>query len=79
MKVEDIKYLPRCPIESLDHEDEKIRDKARSYITQSRNTDTIKEYIAQTEVLINKRLDEFEQIFMTSKKCKAALKDDNDW
>lgn len=79
MKAENIKYLPRCPIESLDHEDAKVRDKARSYITQSRSADTIKEYIAQTEVLILERFDTFSDIFMTSKKCKAALKDENDW
>lgn len=79
MKATDIKFLPRCPIESLDHEDEKVRDKARSYLTQSRDAAIIKEYIAGTEKLINERFDTFSDIFMTSKKCKAALKDEDDW
>jgi len=79
MKAEEIKFLPRCPIESLDHEDEKLRDKARSYITQSRDASIIKEYISGAETLILERRDAFEEVFMNSKKCKAAVADEDDW
>ena len=80
LKIEEIRFMPRSvPIEALDHEEEAKRGKARSAINASKSESIIKGYLSTLQELIEARFENFDTQFETSKLCKGAVEDEDDW